>query len=153
MVGSKFGGMDIEAVAHDNPHAIVKVPVKMSEGVTEDQCRTMTKALGFPMALEGKVTAQIKALYKLFSSTDATQVEINPMVETSQGDVMCLDAKINFDDNASFRQKEIFSLRDFSQEDEREVKAAAQDLNFIGLDGTIGCLGTLLDGFSVWGIL
>ena len=77
----------------------------------------------------------------MFNSTDATQIEINPLVETSKGEVMCLDAKLNFDDNAAYRQKDIFSLRDFSQEDDREVKAAKHDLNFIGLDGTIGCLG------------
>merc|ERR1712137_1272899 len=139
MVGSKFGGMDIETVAHDNP-PIVKIPIKMSEGITDSQCAEMTKALGFPAGMQDKVSTQIRALYDLFLKTDATQVEINPLVETSESEVMCLDAKINFDDNAEYRQQDIFKMRDFSQEDVREVRAAAHNLNFIGLDGTIGCL-------------
>jgi len=140
MVGSKYGGMDIETVAHDTPEAIVKVPVKISEGVNDEQCRTMARALGFPPSLEGKLIDQIKCLYNMFISTDATQVEINPFVETANGEVMCMDAKINFDDNAAYRQKEIFQLRDYTQEDSREVEASKFDLNYIGLDGNIGCL-------------
>ena len=83
----------------------------------------------------------------MFTSTDATQIEINPLVETSDGQVLCLDAKLNFDDNAEFRQSEIFGMRDYSQEDEREVKAAKYNLNYIGLDGTIGCLGLFFTSF------
>ena len=128
----------------------------MTEGVTDAQCRQLTKALGFPEASTDKVTQQIKSLYHMFASTDATQVEINPLVETSEGEVMCLDAKLNFDDNAEYRQKDIFSMRDYSQEDEREVKASRFDLNYIGLDGTIGCLGTsfqLLNVFVTYSLL
>lgn len=101
----------------------------------------MASSLGFPAKLHSNLAEQIKNMYQLFISTDATQVEINPLVETSNGEVMCVDAKINFDDNAAYRQKEIFELRDFSQEDQREVSASKFDLNFIGLDGSIGCLG------------
>merc|ERR1711974_248712 len=114
--------------------------VKISEGVSDDQCQQLTKAMGFPSSSTDQVTTQIKNLYTMFTRTDATQIEINPLVETSEGQIMCLDAKVNFDDNAAFRQKEIFSMRDYSQEDEREVKASKYDLNYIGLDGTIGCL-------------
>eukprot|EP00339_Tiarina_fusa_P017795 CAMPEP_0117020002 /NCGR_PEP_ID=MMETSP0472-20121206/15260_1 /TAXON_ID=693140 ORGANISM="Tiarina fusus, Strain LIS" /NCGR_SAMPLE_ID=MMETSP0472 /ASSEMBLY_ACC=CAM_ASM_000603 /LENGTH=400 /DNA_ID=CAMNT_0004725091 /DNA_START=152 /DNA_END=1354 /DNA_ORIENTATION=- len=140
MVASRFGGMDIETVAEENPHAIIKVAVKISEGVSDEQCQQLTKAMGFPSSSTDQVTTQIKNLYTMFTRTDATQIEINPLVETSEGQIMCLDAKVNFDDNAAFRQKEIFSMRDYSQEDEREVKASKYDLNYIGLDGTIGCL-------------
>ena len=101
----------------------------------------MAAGLGFPVKLQGKLAEQIKNMYDMFIKTDATQVEINPLVETSKGEVMCVDAKINFDDNAAFRQKEIFALRDYTQEDQREVAASKFDLNFIGLDGSIGCLG------------
>lgn len=121
-----------------------QVPVKLSEGVTDEHCKVICESLGFSQSKLEKVSAEIKNLYNLFVSTDATQIEINPLVETSTGDIMCLDAKLNFDDNAAFRQQEIFKLRDFSQEDDREVKASKYDLNFIGLDGTIGCLGLWL---------
>lgn len=96
--------------------------------------------MGFPERVLDQAAQQVLHLYDLFVKTDATQVEINPFIETSDGKVMCVDAKINFDDNASYRQKEIFSKRDYSQEDPREVSAAQFDLNFIGLDGNIGCL-------------
>jgi len=140
IVASKHGGMDIETVAAQTPHAIIKVPVKLNEGITQSLCATLTKALGFPASLEEAIGVQLRNIFDMFTSTDATQIEINPLVETSEGQVMCLDAKLNFDDNAAYRQSEIFKLRDFSQEDEREVRAAKYDLNFIGLDGTIGCL-------------
>ena len=80
-------------------------------------------------------------LYKIFSEKDATMIEINPLAELESGEVMCMDAKFGFDDNAEFRQKDIFDLRDKSQEDAREVSAAKWNLNYIGLDGNIGCLG------------
>jgi succinyl-CoA synthetase beta subunit len=83
---------------------------------------------------------QIKKLYDMFIKSDCTQVEINPMIETTDARVMCLDAKLNFDDNAQFRQKDIFAQRDTTQEDPREVEASKYDLNFIGLDGNIGCM-------------
>mmetsp|Transcript_10608 Transcript_10608/g.18056 ORF Transcript_10608/g.18056 Transcript_10608/m.18056 type:complete len:443 (+) Transcript_10608:45-1373(+) len=140
LVGSKFGGMDIEAVAEENPDAIIKVSVNIEKGITDEQAMKMASSLGFPAKLHSNLAEQIKNMYQLFISTDATQVEINPLVETSNGEVMCVDAKINFDDNAAYRQKEIFELRDFSQEDQREVSASKFDLNFIGLDGSIGCL-------------
>jgi len=140
MIGSRFGGMDIEHVAETNPNAIIKVPVKLEDGVTTQQCQQIAAGLGFPVGLRDRVVEQIRNMFELFVKTDATQIEINPMVETSSGELLCADAKINFDDNASFRQKDIFALRDYSQEDPREVEASKFDLNFIGLDGSIGCL-------------
>ena len=80
----------------------------------------------------------------MFTKTDATQIEINPFAETNNGEVVAVDAKINFDDNAEFRQKEIFSQRDFSEEDPREVQASKVGLNYIGLDGNIGCMGKII---------
>src|SRR3990167_6446241 len=111
-----------------------------TDEITEDLIKSVTKALGFPALREKEIGNQVTNLYRLFKETDATQVEINPLVETSKGEILAVDAKINFDDNASYRQKDIFALRDYTQEDIREVRAAQADLNFIGLDGNIGCL-------------
>lgn len=96
--------------------------------------------MGFPENIVNEAAACMINLYNLFMKYDATMVEINPMVEDASGVVMCMDAKINFDTNAAYRQKAIFDLRDWSQEDERDHQAAKADLNYIGLDGNIGCL-------------
>jgi succinyl-CoA synthetase beta subunit len=138
LVASTQGGMDIEAVAHETPELIHTVPVDINVGVTPQQGKWIAEKLGFsniPQAVE-----QIQRLYKLFISCDATQVEINPFVETSDKRVFAIDAKINFDDNAEFRQKEIFAMRDVAEEDPREVEASKFNLNYIGLDGNIGCM-------------
>jgi len=103
-----------------------------------EQTKRLAEKLGFkdiPQAQE-----QMQRLYKLFIDSDATQVEINPFVETDNGKVYCVDAKINFDDNAVFRQKEVFSWRDTAEEDPREVAASKFDLNYVGMDGNIGCM-------------
>lgn len=140
IIGSTKGGMDIEAVAAEDPDAIFRIPIPITPSLSDEAANQVADGLAFPKKLRGDVADQVKKLYKLFIESDATQVEINPFVETSSGEVMNLDAKINFDDNAAFRQKEIFAMRDFSQEDPREVQAAKFDLNFIALDGSIGCL-------------
>eukprot|EP01095_Lingulamoeba_sp_RSL-Kostka_P016053 TRINITY_DN7661_c0_g1_i2.p1 TRINITY_DN7661_c0_g1~~TRINITY_DN7661_c0_g1_i2.p1 ORF type:complete len:458 (-),score=184.07 TRINITY_DN7661_c0_g1_i2:35-1408(-) len=140
LIGSKFGGMNIEDVAEENPDAIVRIPIDIMTGITEEQALQMAEGLGCTGNVINIAKEQIINLYKLFTQCDCTQVEVNPLVETADEDIMCLDAKINFDDNASFRQNELFEYRDFSQEDNREVAAAKYDLNFIGLDGNIGCL-------------
>jgi len=130
--------MDIEAVAEKTPHLIFKEPVSIEKGINPQQTKRLAEKLGFkdiPQAQE-----QMERLYKLFLETDATQVEINPMVETDTKKVYCVDAKINFDDNAAFRQKEIFSWRDTAEEDPREVAASKFDLNYIGMEGNIGCM-------------
>jgi succinyl-CoA synthetase beta subunit len=138
MVASTQGGMDIEKVAEETPELIFKEPVDIFKGIQPEQTERMAKALGFkniPQAQE-----QMARLYDMFISNDATQVEINPLVETDAGDVYCVDAKINFDDNAEFRQKDVFAQHDASEDDPREVAAAKHDLNYIGMDGNIGCM-------------
>jgi len=140
LVASPEGGMDIEEVAEKNPEAIFTEPIDISAGVTDEQARRMAQNLKFEGPLVDQAAVQIQNLYKLFCKVDATQVEINPFGETPDGQVVCFDAKINFDDNAAFRQKEVFAMEDNSESDPREVEAAADNLNYIGMDGNIGCL-------------
>jgi len=141
MVASPQGGIDIEQVAHDTPHLIYKETVDINEGVKPEQTKRLAEKLGFSSEKIPVAQEQMKRLYDLFIAADATQVEINPLVETETGKgIYCVDAKINFDDNASWRQKEIFSWRDTAEEDPREVEASKFDLNYIGMDGDIGCM-------------
>ncbi|XP_053561476.1 succinate--CoA ligase [ADP-forming] subunit beta, mitochondrial [Bombina bombina] len=140
LIGSSQGGVNIEDVAAENPDAIVKEPIDILEGIKKEQAVRLAEKMGFPPNLIDEAAKCMMNLYNLFMKYDATMVEINPMVEDSSGAVMCMDAKITFDSNAAYRQKEVFSLRDWSQEDERDQQAATADLNYIGLDGNIGCL-------------
>jgi len=140
LVGSPAGGMAIEDVAATNPELIFTTPIDIKTGVTDEQAMEMAKNLDFSGAVQSKAATQIKNLYDLFIGTDSTQVEINPLVETEAGTAMCLDAKLNFDDNAKFRQSEVFDMRDVTQEDPREVAASEYDINYIGLDGNIACM-------------
>ena len=140
IVASSQGGMDIETVAKETPDAIVTTPVDIHEGVTDDMGRDIATQLGFSEQCIEDAKTTIQSLYQIFMEKDMTQIEINPLSETSDHQVMCMDAKFGFDDNADFRQKEVFSWRDESQEDADEVKAATLGLNFIKLDGDIGCL-------------
>jgi len=137
LVGSPQGGMDIEEVAESSPDAIFTEPVDIRQGPTQDQLLSLANKLEFKDPKDA--AEQMGNLYKLFAETDCTMLEINPLAETDQG-VMSADAKLLFDDNASFRQKDIFNYRDRSQEDQREVAADEYDLNYIGLDGSIGCM-------------
>ncbi len=139
-MASSAGGMNIEEVAAETPEKIHTVQVDPAAGLQGYQCRK----LAFALELEGK---QIRAfqgfmekLYKMFVESDASLVEINPLVVTTAGDLIALDAKINLDSNAFFRQGELFAMRDVSQEDPREAAAAEHDLNYITLDGNIGCM-------------
>ena len=139
-IASAAGGMDIETVAHDIPEQILSVPVHPAAGLQGYQCRKVAYALG----LKGQ---QIKALekimhglYKLFLAKDASQIEINPLIETDSGELMALDAKINFDDNAVALHPEILAMKDAEQEDEKENKAEQFGLNYITLAGNIGCM-------------
>ena len=139
---SPQGGVDIEETAETHPDAIKKIPINFVEGITDAQATEASAFLGFDVddSLLADGADQIKRLYKLFESVDATQVEINPFVKAKNGKVYCVDAKINFDDNAAFRQKEVFAMRDTTMEDPRDVMASQLGLNYIGLDGNIGCL-------------
>jgi len=114
------------------------------EGMTDAQARQMAENLEFKGPARDEAADQLKALYKLFTSVDATQVEINPFGETPDGKVVCFDAKINFDDSAKFRQRDIFAQEDTSEGDPVEVEATQHNLNYIGMNGNIGCLGNLL---------
>jgi len=140
MIGSPEGGVDIEEVAESNPDAIFTIPVDITVGITDAQASEMAANLKFEGDEATQAADQFKKLYELFMNVDATQVEINPFATTPDGRVVCFDAKIAFDDNASFRQKEIFADVDTAEDDQREVAAAALGLNYVGMDGNIGCL-------------
>jgi len=140
IVASSQGGMDIETVAKEQPEAILTTPIDIHTGVTDDIARNIATELGFSEQCIEDAKDTIQKLYKVFSEKDCTQVEINPLSETSDHQVLAMDAKLSFDDNADFRQKDIFEMRDRSQEDADEVKAAEHHLNFIKLGGDIGCL-------------
>ncbi|TDG52247.1 hypothetical protein AWZ03_001528 [Drosophila navojoa] len=140
LIASKEGGVDIEEVAKDSPDAIIYEPIDIGQGLTKEQaCRVIDKVgLGGENAQEH--VDMLLNLYKLFVKKDALLVEINPYAEDAMTGFFALDAKLRFDDNAEFRQKELFSLRDWTQEDPKEVEAAKYNLNYIALDGTIGCM-------------
>ncbi|KAM0282968.1 hypothetical protein ACHAQH_002779 [Verticillium albo-atrum] len=140
IVSSSQGGMDIEAVAKDSPEAIITTYIDINKGVTDEIARDIAVKLGFSEQCVEDAKDTIQKLYKIFTEKDSTQIEINPLSETSDHKVMCMDAKFGFDDNADYRQKEIFEWRDTTQEDADEVRAAKSGLNFIKLDGDIGCL-------------
>lgn len=146
MVASKEGGMDIEEVAEKDPDAIVTEAVDIMSGVKSEQTKRLAEALDFKPENIPAAQKAMGNLYNLFMGTDSTQVEINPLSEGSyvgrdEGtDVFCVDAKLNFDDNAAYRQKEIYAMRDESQEDPRDVEADRVGVQYIGLDGNIGCM-------------
>ncbi|QKX54912.1 uncharacterized protein TRUGW13939_02002 [Talaromyces rugulosus] len=140
IVASSQGGMDIESVAKESPDAIHTTPIDIKVGVTDEIARSIATDLGFSEQCIEDAKDTIQNLYRVFTEKDATQIEINPLSETSDHQVLAMDAKLGFDDNAEFRQKDVFSWRDTTQEDADEVKAAEHGLNFIKLDGDIGCL-------------
>ncbi|KFX90493.1 hypothetical protein O988_08177 [Pseudogymnoascus sp. VKM F-3808] len=140
IVSSSQGGMDIETVAKETPDAITTTHIDIHTGVTDEIARKIAVDLGFSEQCVEEARDTIQKLYKVFMEKDATQIEINPLSETSDHQVLAMDAKLGFDDNADFRQKEIFSWRDTTQEDADEVRAAESGLNFIKLGGDIGCL-------------
>ena len=142
MVASPRGGTSIEDVAHNNPEFIFTQPINIEQGLTDEACHSMASKLGLDVdsSAHDKAVTLMKNLYDMFIKCDCTQLEVNPLAETPDGDIVVCDAKVNFDDNAEFRQKDIFARRDTTQEDPREVAASQHDLNYIGLDGTIGCM-------------
>lgn len=138
MIGCSEGGTSIEDLAERFPDKIIKIPIDISQGITDAQAMHMVDGLG--VTTDKKSAAgQIKNLYKLFIERDCTMVEINPLAEDDTS-LIAADAKLGFDDNAAFRQKDLFAMKDESQEDPREVAASKFDLNYIGLDGNIGCM-------------
>ena len=139
MMASTEGGTEIEVVAEKNPEKIFKVEIDPLLGIQSYQARQLVFKLGLEKSLSNKAVKFILALSKAVEQTDASLVEINPLVVTKD-DVLALDAKMNFDDNALYRQKEIEMLRDEDEEDARELEATKYDLNYISLDGNIGCM-------------
>merc|ERR1712062_532621 len=139
-IASSEGGVNIEEVAASNPDAIVKFPIDCVEGLSQAGSKDVAVKLGIHESKVYDVAQILQNLYKLFISKDATMVEINPFAEDANGGFFCLDAKLRFDDNAEYRQKGVFDQRDWTQEDPSEVEAAEYNLNYIALDGDIGCM-------------
>merc|ERR1712088_883139 len=140
IIASSEGGVNIEETAEKNPDSIVKFPIDAVQGLTVEGSKNVAVKLGIHDSKVDEVAQILLNLYKLFVSKDASMVEINPFAEDNSGNFVCLDAKLKFDDNAEFRQKAVFDQRDWSQEDAREVAAAEYNLNYIALDGDIGCM-------------
>mmetsp|Transcript_28782 Transcript_28782/g.43943 ORF Transcript_28782/g.43943 Transcript_28782/m.43943 type:complete len:418 (-) Transcript_28782:170-1423(-) len=139
IIACSEGGTSIEDLAESSPEKIIKVPVSFDEGLTDE--KVMQVVDGLTVSGDKAAAAdQIRALYNLFIAKDCTMVEVNPLAEDVEGNLIAADAKIGFDDNAAFRQKDVFAQRDTTQEDAREVAASEFDLNYIGLDGNIGCM-------------
>ena len=139
-IASTEGGMDIEEVAAETPEKIITVDVNPSTGLEEQDIISISKALGLEESLYAKSADLLKNLYKAFTETDMSLLEINPLVLTGEDDLICLDAKVNFDGNALFRHPEIEELRDPDEEDPAELAANKIGLTYIKLDGNIGCL-------------
>jgi len=139
-IASAAGGMDIEQVAEETPEKIFTVVVAPSTGLMDYQARQLAFGLGLDKGQSRQFGDLVRKLYRLFSECDASLVEVNPLIITKGGDVVALDAKINIEDNALYRQPSLVELRDESQEDEREREAAEHDLNYVSLDGDIACM-------------
>jgi succinyl-CoA synthetase beta subunit len=139
-MASSEGGMDIEEVAHATPEKIIKVFADPIAGLSDDQARELANGIGVPSGSTAQAVDVLKKLYKVYMETDASLVEINPLILEGNGSIKALDAKFNFDPNALFRHPEIVALRDLDEEDPAEVEASKFDLAYISLDGNIGCL-------------
>jgi malate-CoA ligase subunit beta len=140
IAASSAGGMEIEEIAQTHPQSIIRASVDPAVGMTSFQAREIAFALGLESGLISQAVSTILGCYRAFRDLDATMVEINPLVVTEDGRLIALDAKMTFDDNALFRNPKIAELRDKSQEDARETKAADRGLSYVGLDGNIGCI-------------
>ena len=139
-VVSTAGGMEIEEVARTEPEKIVSFSVDPATGIMPHHGRRAAKALGLSGDLGKQAESLITKLYTAFTAKDMSLLEINPLVVTKTGQLLCLDAKMGFDDNALYRHADIVALRDVTEEDEKEIEASKYDLNYVALDGTIGCM-------------
>jgi succinyl-CoA synthetase beta subunit len=139
-VASTEGGMDIEEVAHNTPDKIVSFSVDPATGFMPHHARHVAHVLGFSRELTKQAEDMLPKLYQAFLGKDMSLLEINPLVVTKSGQLICLDAKIGFDDNALYRHADVMALRDIDEEDEKEIEASRHDLNYVALDGTIGCM-------------
>jgi succinyl-CoA synthetase beta subunit len=140
IVASTEGGVEIEAVAAKSPEKIIREPIDPLPGLQPYQARKLAKQLGFESSQLKNASKLFEGLYRTFIAYDCSMVEVNPLVVTNKGEVLALDAKFNFDDNALYRHPEIAAMRDVAEEDPREVEASKHGLNYIGLDGNIACL-------------
>jgi malate-CoA ligase subunit beta len=140
VVASSAGGMEIEDISHDRPETLIRLSVDPAVGMQPFQAREIAFDLGFEAKQVAKVVETLLGCYRAFREMDATMVEINPFVLTADGQLLALDAKMSFDDNALFRRPHISELRDKSQEDPRETRATDRGLSYVGLDGSIGCI-------------
>jgi succinyl-CoA synthetase beta subunit len=140
IVASTEGGVEIEAVAAKSPEKIIREPIDPLAGLQPFQTRKVAKQLGFESSQLKNASKLFEGLYRTFTAFDCSMVEVNPLVLTKKGEVLALDAKFNFDDNALYRHPEIAAMRDIAEEDPREVEASKHGLNYIGLDGNIACL-------------
>ena len=139
-ISSDQGGMDIEEVANNNPEKILTTKVEFSDQISEDDCKKILGIFNLDKEANEEAIKLIKSIYKMFIETDASLVEINPLILTKDNNILCLDAKMNFDDNALFKHPEIMELRDLNEEEETEIEASKHDLAYIKLDGSIGCM-------------
>ena len=139
-ISSDQGGMDIEEVAKKDPSKISTIKINFSEDIKDDDCKKIVQNFNLDDDANLKCIKIIKSIYKTFISTDASLIEINPLILTKENNIVCLDAKISFDDNAIFKHPELLELRDLNEEDPTEIEASKHDLAYIKLDGTIGCM-------------
>ena len=139
-ISSVAGGMDIEKVASEEPDKINTTKVELKEDISDQEIENIIKPFSFDESQKIEAKKLVKALYKILIEKDASLIEINPLIVTKKGKIICLDAKMNFDDNAIFRQSEILKLRDLNEEDPAETQASKYDLAYIKLNGTIGCM-------------
>ena len=137
---SDQGGVDIEEVASKSPDKILTTKVELKEEISDEECETIIKIFQLKGNSKNESIFLIKSIYKMFVKTDANMVEVNPLILTKEEKIICLDAKVNFDSNALFRQPEILELRDLNEEEPAEIEASKHDLAYIKLDGNIGCM-------------
>ena len=139
-ISSDQGGMDIEEVAKSDPNKINTVKISFKEDIEDEDCKKIIRNFNLDDDANLKCIKIIKSIYKTFVSTDASLIEINPLILTKENNIVCLDAKISFDDNAIFKHPELLELRDLNEEDPTEIEASKYDLAYIKLDGSIGCM-------------
>jgi len=139
-ISSDQGGMDIEEVASKSPEKIITTKIELKEDISIEECENVIKIFNLSGNSKEEAVLLIKSIYKMFVSVDASMIEINPLILTKEEKIVCLDAKVNFDDNGLFRHPEITGLRDLNEENPEEIEASKHDLSYIKLDGNIGCM-------------
>jgi succinyl-CoA synthetase beta subunit len=139
-ISSDQGGIDIEEVASKTPEKIITTKIDISDNILDSDCEKIIEIFSLKNDAKNQAISLIKSIYKMFISTDASMVEVNPLILTKEEKIICLDAKVNFDDNALFKHPDIVELRDLNEEDPTEIEASKYDLSYIKLDGSIGCM-------------